>query len=192
MAMMIINARPMNSPEDRADRCRTPHECRGQRARVAGSGHCRHEHDPGCRRIGRSGAGYAGHQHVGDHRNLAQAAGQAPDEGLGKFDQPFGDACGQHQLAQEHEQRHRQDDERIQPVEHPLDDHAETGIAELRHPRHAGQAEGHGDRHAERKQQQHGAEQDRGYHASLLRSPGTSSRQSRCTAMYAPAIGITR
>ena len=92
---------------------------------------------------------------------MPQPATKPPDQHLGEADQPVGDLGTLHQLAEQQEQRHRQDYEIVEPVEHALHDDLE------RHPRDQHQRargrQSHADcnRQADCKQQQHAAEQDR-------------------------------
>ena len=62
---------------------------------------------------------------------MAEAAPEPTDQRHREIDQPVGDPRGDHQVAEQDEERHGEDQEGIEAVEHPLDEDFGACAAEL-------------------------------------------------------------
>ena len=113
-------------------------------------------------RVGGGGAGDAGEEDREHHVDLGEAAREVADQCPGEAHQAVGDAAHVHQVGGEQEQRHGQEDERVEGVE-GLADHVHGREVRLdQHDRQAGEAQREGDRDPQRHQAEEDPEEDPG------------------------------
>ena len=134
---------------------------RREGAVVALLGHLRRDGAAQHRDVRRGRAGNAGEEHAEQGDDLRQAAAQMPDHGLRQPDHAVGDVGRRHQLADQQEERHRQQDLEIDAVEHLSDHRLHADRRERACDQHAGHQR-EGDRHAHiaEAQEQGGHEQE--------------------------------
>ena len=120
---------------------------RREGAVVALLGHLRRHGAAQHRDVGRGRAGNAGEEHAEQRDDLRQAAAQMPDHGLRQPDHAVGDVRRRHQLADQQEERNRQQDLGIDAVEHLADHRLHADRREAACDQHAGHQR-EGDRHA--------------------------------------------
>ncbi len=131
------------------------------------------------RRVGGRGSGDAGEEHRQHDVDLREAARQVADHRPRPVEQPVGDAAGVHQVGGEQEERHREQQERVERREHRRDDDGEVEPRIECQRRHAGDRQREGDRYADQQRAEQHAEHQRGdesgRHGALLANSRTSS-----------------
>ncbi len=122
--------------------------------------HRRDQHAADARGLRRRRAGNAGEQHRHQHVDVAQSTRQVADQGAREVDQLLRDAGRIHQVGSEHEERHRQQQERVVGLQHLVEQQERRQPVVDEEHRDAGQAERERDRHPQRSADAEDAEQD--------------------------------
>ena len=141
---------------------------RREGAVVAFLGHLHRDGAAQHRDVGRGRAGNAGEEHAEQRDDLRKAAAQMADHGLRQPDHAVGHVGRRHQLADQQEERHRQQDFGIDAVEHLPD-----------HRLHADRREHAGGEHAG-----HQGECDRNAHVAEDQEAGRHEQDDRTVAHH--------
>ena len=161
---------------------------RREGAVVALLGHLRRHGAAQHRDVGRGRAGDAGKEHAEQGDDLRQAAAHMPDHGLRQADHAVGDVRRRHQLADQEEERHRQQDLGIDAVEHLADHRLHADRRQAAGHQHAGHQR-EGDRHAHvAEDQEQGRHEQEDRAVAHFTMPGEIVRVLRPLEAVAPAI----
>ncbi len=130
--------------------------------------HRRHEHGADSDRVGGGGARDAAEDHARHRHDMRQPAAQMADHRLGQRDQPRGDARRRHQLADQQEERDRQQRQFVDAVEKLPHQRADRELREQRRDDHHGgdQRECHRQPGIAQKQEQSAHHHDGGFVAA--------------------------
>ncbi len=152
--------------DDRTDQRAARGQPGGEAPRVAFLFHGRHQQGAECRSVGRGGPVDPGEEHPGDHVDVAEAAAEVADQGVGQAHQARGHAGMVHQVAGQHEQRDRHQREDVHAAEEAL----RQGVGEQRRvdeeePHQRGEQQAEEQRQAEQEVDHEGCDHGDGHHA---------------------------
>ena len=115
-----------------------------------------------------------------------------PDKGKRHVDDAARQAARVHDLAGEHEERHRHERKAVGPVDDVLRDDLRVEDVELIHQRDAADDQRERDRHAERHGAQQRQREHRDCHATAPYSSSDSRTATRSSSLAAPVSTRTR